>query len=123
MMRAAKVDANHGEIVDALRKIGASVQSLAAVGDGCPDLLVGFRGRNLLIEVKDGSKPPSGRKLTAAQSCWHWAWIGDVRVACNAAQAIGHLLNDAGGSDAGQRKAQVLGADLATDRANSGPDF
>lgn len=76
MRRAAKVDRNQAEIVQALRKVGASVQSLAAVGEGVPDLLVGWRGMNLLIEVKDGNKPPSGRKLTPDQEAWHDAWAG-----------------------------------------------
>lgn len=74
--RAAKVDANQPEIVAALRKVGADVTSLAAVGDGVPDLLVGFRGATVLIEVKDGSKPPSARQLTADQIEWHAAWRG-----------------------------------------------
>ena len=55
MRRAAKVDANQAEIVQALRQIGAVVQSLAAVGNGCPDLLVGYRNRLFLLELKDGS--------------------------------------------------------------------
>ena len=40
-MRAARVDDNHVAVVEALRKAGAMVQSLAAVGDGVPDLLIG----------------------------------------------------------------------------------
>jgi hypothetical protein len=76
MRRAAKVDANQPEIVAALRKVGADVTSLAAVGEGVPDLLVGFRGATVLIEVKDGSKPPSARQLTADQIEWHAAWRG-----------------------------------------------
>lgn len=43
MRRAARTDANQTAIVEALRKCGASVQSLAAVGKGVPDLLVGLR--------------------------------------------------------------------------------
>jgi hypothetical protein len=66
----AKVDANHTDIVTALRSVGAGVQSLAMVGDGCPDLLVAFRGVWYLLEVKDGSKPPSHRKLTPAEQMW-----------------------------------------------------
>jgi len=67
----AKVDANQREIVSALRAIGAQVQSLAAVGDGCPDLLVAFRGAWHVMEVKDGDKPPSRRTLTPAEADWH----------------------------------------------------
>jgi len=39
MRRRAKVDGNHAEIVEALRKKGWLVLSLAPVGDGCPDIL------------------------------------------------------------------------------------
>jgi hypothetical protein len=76
MRRAAKVDANQEQIVIALRAAGASVQTLAAVGKGVPDLLVGFQGKTLLLEVKDGQKPPSERRLTEDQLKWHGAWRG-----------------------------------------------
>ena len=57
MRYAAKIDSNQNEVVNALRKAGASVQSLAALGKGVPDLLVAIRGVNLLMEIKDGNKP------------------------------------------------------------------
>ena len=76
MRRAAKIDKNQPAIVDALRKCGAFVQSLAAVGNGCPDLLIGYRGRTILVEVKDGSKVPSARELTEDQNWWHARWAG-----------------------------------------------
>ena len=65
MRRAARVDANHAEIVAALRDRGCLVQSLAALGHGVPDLLVGYRGKLYLIEVKT----PRG-KPTADQVRW-----------------------------------------------------
>lgn len=76
MRRAARIDRNQPEIVKALRQCGAHVTSLAAVGDGVPDLLVGFQGRTVLVEVKDGSRPPSERQLTDEQIEWHAAWSG-----------------------------------------------
>ena len=76
MRRAAKVDANQEQIVQALRAAGAVVQTLAAVGKGVPDLLVGYQGKTLLLEVKDANKPPSERKLTEDQIKWHGAWRG-----------------------------------------------
>jgi hypothetical protein len=87
--RAAKVDRNHNEVVDAFRAIGCSVQSLAAQGNGCPDLLVhcplpGY----LLVEVKDGQLPPSARKLTPDQERWHAAWRGPVHVVKSVDEAI-----------------------------------
>lgn len=86
MRRAAKVDANQREVVAALRAAGASVQLLHAVGEGCPDLLVGYKGLNMLLEVKDGSKPPSAQKLTPQQEEWHRDWRGH-RVVVNSPEA------------------------------------
>jgi hypothetical protein len=91
MRRAAKVDANQAAIVEALRACGASVQSLAAVGKGVPDLLVGLRTRNYLIEVKDGSKPPSARKLTPDQVQWHTKWAGQVLTVTSPDDALRQL--------------------------------
>jgi hypothetical protein len=93
MRRAAKVDRNHGEVVNALRKVGCSVQDLSAVGKGCPDLLVGVTcrahdGVNLLLEVKDGAKPPSARKLTPDQEQWHGHWRGPVAIVTTVDEAL-----------------------------------
>lgn len=75
MRRAARVDANQEEVVAALRKIGAVVTPLHAVGNGVSDLLVSFRQKWLVMEVKDGAKPPSARKLTPDEE----RWIGEQR--------------------------------------------
>ena len=75
-VRAARVDANHAQVVSALRASGAVVQSLAGVGQGVPDLLVGIRGRLMLIEVKDGSKVPSKQRRTALQDVFFDRWQG-----------------------------------------------
>jgi hypothetical protein len=75
-MRAAKIDANHEAVVLALRTAGATVQSLASVGKGVPDLLVGYQGQTLLMEVKDGFKAPSARLLNKDQLRWHGNWKG-----------------------------------------------
>ena len=83
MRRAAKVDANQGEICAALRTVGASVHSLAAVGNGMPDLLVGFRRATYLLEVKDGKKKPSARELTPDQVRFHSEWFGGACVVVN----------------------------------------
>ena len=93
MRRAAKVDNNQTEIVAALRKIGATVQPLHAVGQGCPDILVGWRGMNTILEIKDGKKPPSARKLTEDQEKWHAAWRGQVTVVETVEQAIEAVTN------------------------------
>lgn len=72
MRRVANVDRNQAEIVDRLRQLGCSVIPLHQVGGGCPDLLIGFKAKGIgpctvLMEVKDGEKPPSARVLTKDQ--------------------------------------------------------
>lgn len=91
MRRAAKVDANQPEIVEAARRMGCSVQPLHSVGQGVPDLLVGISGINDLWEVKDGSKRPSERRLTADQIIWHDNWRGTVQVIDSVEKAIARI--------------------------------
>jgi hypothetical protein len=85
---AARVDANQPGIVAGLRAAGCTVALAHAVGRGFPDLVVGYRGCTYLLEVKDGDKPPSARKLTPAQVDWHAAWRGHVAVVCTLAEAL-----------------------------------
>lgn len=68
---AAKTDANHADLVRLLRDMGAYVIDCAHVGDGFPDLLVGWRGKWTLVEIKDGAKSPSRRRLTPDQIPLH----------------------------------------------------
>lgn len=75
MRTAARVDANHAQIVQAFRAMGCSVLSLAQVGKGCPDLVIGTHGINLLVEVKT----PKG-KLTNDQSAFIAGWKGGYDV-------------------------------------------
>lgn len=80
MRRRAAIDRNQPDIVKRLRAVGCTVQPLHSVGGGCPDLLVGFQGRNVLLELKDGDKPPSAQRLTDDQAEWHAVWRGQVAV-------------------------------------------
>lgn len=88
MRRAARTDRNHLEIVAALRKVGCTVRSLAAVGQGCPDLLVGYQGRTLALEIKDGEKPPSERKLTDDEARFFATWAGEAYVVTSVEEAL-----------------------------------
>ena len=63
------------------------------VGSGCPDLLVGYQseslGRvNVLMELKDGSLPPSRKRLTPDEAAWHASWQGSVLVIEDVASAL-----------------------------------
>jgi len=95
MRRACKLDRNHAEIVEGLAAIGAKVQSLAPMGGGVPDLLAGFRGFNILLEVKDGSLPPSQRQLTKAEAQWHATWLGQRAVVHSVLEAQIVVINHA----------------------------
>jgi len=78
--KQARVDDNQAEIVRALEDVGASVLHLHQLGRGAPDLLVGFRGLNYCMEIKDGNKAESRRRLTDDELLWHTAWRGSVYV-------------------------------------------
>ena len=80
MRRAARIDDNQNLIVSKLRQIGCSVAITSAVGKGFPDIVVGYKGRNFMFEIKDGSKPPSARKLTKDEQKWHDEWRGKSHV-------------------------------------------
>jgi hypothetical protein len=68
--RAAKVDANQGQIVAALRKLGYTVQTRV------DDIFVGGHGHNLWVELKAPGKEndlkPSQEKL---RDEWKGAYI------------------------------------------------
>jgi hypothetical protein len=68
MRHAARVDANQDQVITALRAAGAYVWII-----GLPvDLLVGYKDRTLLMEVKTGPKKP----LTALQHAFFANWTG-----------------------------------------------
>lgn len=80
MKLKARVDRNQKEIVEHLREIGASVLVMAALGHGAPDLVVGYKSKNYLFEIKDGMKPPSAQKLTPDEQKFHDSWRGTIRI-------------------------------------------
>lgn len=75
-----RVDANQAEIVEALRAVGCSVAITSDLGKGFVDIVVGRAGANFLMEIKDGRKSKSKRKLTPAEREFHQAWRGQVCV-------------------------------------------
>lgn len=81
MRKRAKPDGNQEGIVKALRKIpGVSVAVTSALGDGFPDIIVGYKKRNYAFEIKDPSQPPSKRRLTPDEVEWHKNWHGHIQV-------------------------------------------
>lgn len=88
MRTPRRVDDNQVEIVKALRQAGCSVQSLAAIGKGVPDLLVARCGKMWLMEVKDGAKPPSARRMTPDEREWRLKWKAEVFTVNNVNDAL-----------------------------------
>ena len=87
----ARIDVAQPAIVTALREVGASVQSLASLGKGVPDLLVYYRGTLYLLEVKTS---PADR-LTPDEARWHHGWGGIVWIVRSAEDAL-HAIGAAG---------------------------
>lgn len=85
-----RTDANQKEIDKALRGVGASVLPLSNVGAGCPDRLVGYRGVNYLLEIKNrngfAARKSEGR--TPAQIEFHQKWEGQVFTVFNIEDAL-----------------------------------
>lgn len=75
MRTKAKVDGNQKEIVEGLRKMGASVLIVSQLKN-CFDILVGYKGVNYIMEIKDGSLPPSKRRLTLGEQKFRDSWNG-----------------------------------------------
>jgi hypothetical protein len=84
---ACKKDANHNEIVGALQKAGAYVLDMSHVGRGFPDLIVGFRSKTILMEIKN-PKTSYGRKgLNKNQLKWKEQWTGDTYCVVDSVEA------------------------------------
>jgi hypothetical protein len=84
LRRAARTDGNHDETLAALRELGAKTHYLREP----VDLLVGFRGVNVLLELKDGALPPSHRQLTAQEVQFIGTWPGLVYVVTSPEEAV-----------------------------------
>jgi len=95
MRYANRIDANQNMIVDALRKAGAVVRIISQ-GDGIPDLLVGYKGYTILMEVKDGDKVPSARKLTEAEQKFFNDWQGGLLMIVNSPEEALEILENCG---------------------------
>lgn len=87
MRRDARTDRNHTEIVGYFRKLGCSVLNISPLKN-CADLVVGKNNKVVLVEVKDGKKPPSARKLTSGELKFHEMWKGSVFVVMDLSDVI-----------------------------------
>ena len=75
MIRAARVDGNQNEVVAEFRKLGWSVLIISQLKNCC-DIIVSKSGQTIAVEIKDGKKPPSARKLSAGEQEFKDRWLG-----------------------------------------------
>ena len=47
-----RVDENQKQIIHTFTALGASVLNLSRVGEGCPDILIGYKNVSCLVEIK-----------------------------------------------------------------------
>lgn len=88
MAFAKKVDLIQKDVVNKLRSMGATVIDLSAVGKGMTDLLVGFDGQTILLEVKSGID----KKFTPQQIKFFATWTGGMLARVNSVQEAEELL-------------------------------
>ena len=81
-----KPDGNLDATVKALEGIGGKCAKINGA-DGLPDIIVGWRGLNILIEVKNGIKP-----LRKAQEDFSAAWPGQVCISYSPEMAVSQVL-------------------------------
>ena len=78
-----RTDTNQKDIVATLREMGCSVTPTHAIGKGFPDLTIGYKGKNILMEVK-----MMGKGLNAKETYWFDNWNGQAAIAYTPEQAI-----------------------------------
>ena len=77
-MRYGRVDNNQSQIITTLRTIpGLSVANTSQLGDGFPDMVVGYEGFDFLFEIKDTGKR---RDLTPKEIDFQHKWTGHYDV-------------------------------------------
>ena len=96
---AARIDKIQPAVVKAMRAIGSSVAVTSDAGKGFPDLVVGYQGRTILMELKDpdATKRSTGSRLTPAQAAFHASWRGDTLIVVSSVdQALGAVTGPQG---------------------------
>ena len=85
--RAARTDANQPEIVECFRSLGWSVLIVSQLKNCC-DIIISKNGRTVAIEIKDGKKPKSQRKLTEGELAFKNSWQGEYAIIESVDEAI-----------------------------------
>lgn len=85
--RAARIDANQNEIVSVLRNRGWYVLIISQLKNCC-DIIISKNGRTVAVEIKDGSKSLSQRKLSTGEEKFKSEWQGEYALIETIEQAL-----------------------------------
>jgi Holliday junction resolvase len=83
-----RVDENQKTIVHTFIALGASVIDLSRVGQGTPDLAIGYKGKTVFVEVKSSDKA----KYTESQIKFMQNWRGGPLVRVDDVESVLRVL-------------------------------
>lgn len=89
---ACRKDNNHNEIVNVLKQAGAYVLDMSHVGAGFPDLIVGFKQKTILVEIKNPKTSYGKKGLNKNQLKWRDSWIGGSYFVVDSVDSALHAL-------------------------------
>ena len=79
MRRANRRDENHREVIEEFKRLNWQVLDTADLKNAF-DILVARCGVMICIEIKDGKKVPSARKLTKGEQEFKDRWTGNYAI-------------------------------------------
>ena len=73
-----RVDSNQQQIIHTFIALGASVLNLSRVGEGCPDILIGYKKHSVLCEIKRDNKAPYTESQVKFMQNWRGGPISRI---------------------------------------------
>jgi len=73
-----RVDDNQKQIIHTFIALGASVLNLSRVGEGCPDILIGYKKHSVLCEIKRDNKAPYTESQVKFMQNWRGGPISRI---------------------------------------------
>ena len=71
---AKKKDDNHNEIETEFKRLGCGVKDVHDLPNFV-DIIICYKGQTVMVEIKDGAKSASARKLTSGEKKFSDEWI------------------------------------------------
>jgi rhamnose utilization protein RhaD (predicted bifunctional aldolase and dehydrogenase) len=73
-----RTDANQAQIIHTFIALGATVLNLSRVGEGCPDILIGYKKHSVLCEIKRNDKAPYTESQVKFMQNWRGGAISRI---------------------------------------------